>query len=307
MKRYLVLNKYILDKIKTTFLKVEKLQDKIQKAEILLDALPYIKKFAKQTIVIKYGGAAQINPELKDSFARDIVLLHLVGIRVIIVHGGGKKINELLEKVDIKSEFVDGLRVTTKDTMELVEMVLSGSVNKEITTLLNHNGAKAIGITGKDANFMRAKPMCGGKYGLVGDITYIDESVIENLIGQKFIPVIAPIASGDDVNHPGYNINADLAASKIAISLRAKKVIFLTDTLGVLDKDKRLISKLNKEEIEKLKLDEVISGGMIPKVDACLEAVEGGVENAHIIDGRIEHSILLELFTNEGIGTVIRK
>jgi acetylglutamate kinase len=283
------------------------LQAKIQKAQILLDALPYIKKFRNKTIVIKYGGAAQINSELKDKFAQDIVLLYLIGIRVIIVHGGGKSINAILDKLNIESSFVDGLRVTDEKVMEVVEMVLSGNVNKEITTLLNHNGAKAIGITGKDANFIKARPASGGKYGLVGEITEVDESVLEGLINEKFIPVVAPIASGESPKHPGYNINADLAASKIAVSVKAKKVIFLTDTLGVLDKEHKLLSKLTKDEIEKLKNDGTISGGMIPKVDACLEAIDGGVENAHIIDGRIEHSILLELFTNEGIGTIIRQ
>ncbi|MDR3346665.1 MAG: acetylglutamate kinase [Campylobacteraceae bacterium] len=283
------------------------MQAKIQKAQILLDALPYIKKFRNKTIVIKYGGAAQINSELKDKFAQDIVLLYLIGIRVIIVHGGGKSINAILDKLNIESSFVDGLRVTDEKVMEVVEMVLSGNVNKEITTLLNHNGAKAIGITGKDANFIKARPASGGKYGLVGEITEVDESVLEGLINEKFIPVVAPIASGESPKHPGYNINADLAASKIAVSVKAKKVIFLTDTLGVLDKEHKLLSKLTKDEIEKLKNDGTISGGMIPKVDACLEAIDGGVENAHIIDGRIEHSILLELFTNEGIGTIIRQ
>jgi acetylglutamate kinase len=282
------------------------LQAKIQKAQILLDALPYIKQFRNKTIVIKYGGAAQINADLKDKFAQDIVLLYLVGIRIIIVHGGGKSINSILERLNIKSGFVDGLRVTDEKVMEVVEMVLSGNVNKEITTLLNHNGAKAIGITGKDANFIKARAVDGGKYGLVGQITEIDESVLNNLIDEKFIPVIAPIASGDDSSHPGYNINADLAASKIAASVKAKKVIFLTDTLGVLDKSGKLLSYLERKEIEILKENGTISGGMIPKIDACLEAVEGGVENAHIIDGRIEHSILLELFTNEGIGTIIK-
>ncbi|MDR2790720.1 MAG: acetylglutamate kinase [Campylobacteraceae bacterium] len=282
------------------------MQAKIQKAQILLDALPYIKQFRNKTIVIKYGGAAQINADLKDKFAQDIVLLYLVGIRIIIVHGGGKSINSILERLNIKSGFVDGLRVTDEKVMEVVEMVLSGNVNKEITTLLNHNGAKAIGITGKDANFIKARAVDGGKYGLVGQITEIDESVLNNLIDEKFIPVIAPIASGDDSSHPGYNINADLAASKIAASVKAKKVIFLTDTLGVLDKSGKLLSYLERKEIEILKENGTISGGMIPKIDACLEAVEGGVENAHIIDGRIEHSILLELFTNEGIGTIIK-
>jgi acetylglutamate kinase len=282
-------------------------QHKIQQAQILMDALPYIKHFSKKTIVIKYGGAAQINPELKEQFAKDIVLLYLVGIKPVIVHGGGKKINSLLDKLEVKSNFIDGLRVTDDQVMEVVEMVLSGSINKEITTLLNHHGAKAIGITGKDANFMRAKPMDDGKYGLVGDITKIDKKVLKNLIKEKFIPVIAPIAAGDDVDHPGYNINADLAASKIAVALKAKKIIFLTDTPGVLDKEGNLISSLDKAKIKALKKDGTISGGMIPKLDACLETLRGGVERAHIIDGRVEHSILLELFTKDGIGTIIKE
>ncbi|DAB33830.1 MAG TPA: acetylglutamate kinase [Sulfurospirillum sp. UBA12182] len=283
------------------------MQEKILQAKILLDALPYIKHFRKKTIVIKYGGAAQINPELKEKFAQDIILLYLVGMKPVIVHGGGKKINSLLDKLEVKSEFIDGLRVTSDEVMEVVEMVLSGSINKEITTLLNHHGGKAIGITGKDANFLRAKPVDGGKYGRVGKITEIDKKVIINIIKEGFIPVIAPIAAGDDINHPGYNINADLAASKIAASLKAEKVVFLTDTRGVLDKEGNLISKLDRKKIDTLKADGTISGGMIPKVDACLEAVEGGVQRAHIVDGRIEHSILLELFTKDGIGTVIDK
>lgn len=283
------------------------MQQKIQQANILVDALPYIKLFNKQTIVIKYGGAAQINPELKEKFARDIVLLYLVGIKPVIVHGGGKKINHFLDKLEVKSGFVDGLRVTDETAMEIVEMVLSGSINKEITTLLNHHGAEAIGISGKDANFMRAKPLDNGKYGLVGDITNVDTKVLRKLLDEKFIPVIAPIAAGDDVTHPGYNINADLAASKIAVALQAKKIIFLTDTRGVLDKEGNLISSLDSNKIEALKKDGTISGGMIPKLDACLETVRSGVERAHIIDGRIEHSILLELFTKDGIGTIIQE
>lgn len=283
------------------------MQNKIQKANILLDALPYIKKFTKQTIVVKYGGAAQINPDLKDKFTKDIVLLHLIGIRVVIVHGGGNSINNILNQLDIKSHFVDGLRVTDEKTMEVVEMVLSGNINKQLTSLLNHNGAKAIGLSGKDANFIKAKPVDTNKYGLVGDITEVNSEILDDLIREKYIPVIAPIASGYDENHNGYNINADIAASSIAKSLKAKKIIFLTDTIGVLGKDGQLISKLTKNDIEKLKKDKVISGGMIPKVDACIDAIEGGVEAAHIVDGRIEHSIILELFTNEGIGTIIKK
>ena len=283
------------------------MQQKIQKVLTLLDALPYIKQFSKQTIVIKYGGSAQLNPDLKEKFAKDIVLLYLIGIKPVIVHGGGKKINSLLDKLEIENEFVDGMRVTNEDVMEVVEMVLSGNISNEITTLLNHHGAKAIGITGKDANFIRARSKADGRYGLVGEITKIDKKVIKNLIREKFIPVIAPIAAGDDSEHLGYNINADLAASKIAVAIKAKKVLFLTDTPGVLGKDGKLISQLSYQDVENFKADGTISGGMIPKVDACLESLKGGVQRAHIIDGRVEHSLLLELLTSEGIGTVIDK
>lgn len=282
------------------------MKEKIEQAKILLDALPYIKKYAGETFVIKYGGSAQINPDLKNRFAQDVILLYMVGIKPIIVHGGGKKINSLLEKLQIKSEFVDGMRVTSEEVMEVVEMVLCGNINKEIINLLNMHGGKALGLTGKDGKFMTATPKENGKYGLVGEIESIDNSVVENLLNEKFIPVIAPIASGGELGHPGFNINADLAASKIAASLKARKVIFLTDITGVLDKDKNLLSTLTKEEIDSYKKDKTIIGGMIPKVDACLEAVNAGVEKAHIIDGRIEHSLLLEVFTSEGIGTVIK-
>lgn len=279
---------------------------KIQQAQTLLDALPYIKNFREKTIVIKYGGSAQVNPLLKDKFAQDIILLYLVGIKPIIVHGGGKKINSYLDRLQIKSEFIDGMRVTTPEIMEVVEMVLSGNINKEITTLLNHHGSKAIGISGKDANFIKAEPMDDGKYGLVGNITHIDKKVIKKLVKEGFIPVVAPIGSGDDESHPGYNINADLAASKIAVALHAEKILFLTDTRGILDKDGQLLSKLDKKRVNELKADGTITGGMLPKVDACVEALEGGVRSSHIIDGRIEHSLLLELFTSDGIGTIIK-
>ena len=280
------------------------MKTKIEKAGILLDALPYIREHAGKTFVIKYGGSAQINEELKDKFAQDIALLHLVGVKLIIVHGGGKKITSLLDKLEIESEFKDGLRVTNKESMEVVEMVLSGNINKEIATMLNKHGAKAIGITGKDANFFEAKPLENGKYGLVGDITKIDTRVTTKLMDEGFVPVVAPIATSQD--GIGLNINADLVASKIAASLKAEKVIFLTDTLGVLDQNGDLISTLNKEEIEPLIEKGIISGGMLPKVNASLEAVEAGCAKAHIIDGRIEHSLLLEVFTSEGIGTVIK-
>ncbi len=270
-----------------------------------MDALPYIRRFNKKTIVIKYGGSAQADPILKEKFAQDIVLLYLVGIKPVIIHGGGKKISNLLDKLDVKSEFVDGLRVTSTDVMEVVEMILGGNINKEITNLLNHHGAKAIGITGKDASFIEAKALDEKKYGLVGKITDINQKVVEDLIAQDFIPVIAPIASGG-TNHPGFNINADLAASKIAVALKAEKIIFLTDTPGILDENQELMSTLNAEEILKLKNSGVIHGGMLPKTDACSDALNAGVGSAHIIDGRVEHSILLELFTKDGIGTKIK-
>jgi acetylglutamate kinase len=280
---------------------------KIETAKTLLEALPYIKKYAGEVFVIKYGGSAQINPELKEKFAQDIILLYLVGIKPVIVHGGGNKINEMLQKLEIESEFVDGMRVTSAQVMEVVEMVLGGSINKEITMLLNMHGAKALGITGKDANFITAKPKSNGKYGLVGEITKVDAKVVHKLLEEKFIPVIAPIASANEINHPGFNINADLAASKIAASIGARKIIFMTDIVGVLDKDKNLLDTLTEAQIEAYKADGTIHGGMIPKVDACLEAIHGGVEKAHIIDGRVEHSLLLEILTSEGVGTVIKK
>ncbi|MDC0932872.1 acetylglutamate kinase [Arcobacteraceae bacterium] len=283
------------------------MEKKIEQAKLLLDALPYIKKFKDQIFVIKYGGSAQINPELKDRFAQDIILLYMVGIKPVIVHGGGNKISSVLEKMQIKSEFVDGMRVTDTQVMEVVEMVLAGNINKEITTLLNMHGGKALGMTGKDGNFLSAIPKDNGKYGLVGEIVNVNSEVVNNLLQEKFIPVIAPIASANEVNHPGFNINADLAASKIAGDLNARKIIFMTDIAGVMDKEKNLLQTLTEDEINNYKNDGTIYGGMIPKVDACLEAVHGGVEKAHIIDGRIEHSILLEVFTSEGIGTVIKK
>lgn len=279
---------------------------KIETAQTLLEALPYIKKYANEIFVIKYGGSAQLNPELKDKFAQDIILLYLVGIKPVVVHGGGNKINEMLDRLQIKSEFVDGMRVTDAQVMEVVEMVLGGNINKEITTLLNMHGAKAFGMTGKDANCITAIPKDNGKYGLVGEIVNIDGKVITNLLADKFIPVIAPIASANEIGHPGFNINADLAASKIAAAIGAKKVIFMTDIVGVLDKDKNLLDTLTQAEIEAYKADGTIHGGMIPKVDACLEAVNGGVEKAHIIDGRVEHSLLLEILTSKGVGTVIK-
>ena len=281
------------------------MQKKMQTVQTLLDALPFIKKFRDEIFVIKYGGSAQIDEKLKELFAKDILLLYTVGIKPVIVHGGGKRITEILSRLKIDTTFIDGQRVTTPEVMEIVEMVLSGDINKEIVSLLNNYGAKALGISGKDAHFITARAKDFEKFGYTGVIDRIDPRVIFNLLEEQFVPVIAPIAASNRIGHPGYNINADLCASKVAAALKAKKIIFLTDTPGVLDKEGSLISTLTKEKIELLKKDGTISGGMIPKVDACLEAIEGGVQKAHIIDGRIEHSLLLEIFTSEGIGTQV--
>lgn len=276
----------------------------IKTAEIILSALPYIQKFRGQVFVIKYGGAAQTDEGLKSDFARDIVLLQLVGIKVVIVHGGGKKINSLLDKLNIESHFEDGLRVTNKDTMEVVEMALSGLINKEITSLLVAHGARAVGISGKDDGLLRASAFNLEKYGFVGKIDAVNEAVINALLKEDIIPVIAPIALG--ANATSYNINADLAASAIAAKLRASKAIFLSDIKGVLDKNGELISKLDEAKIAELKNDGTISGGMIPKLEASLGCIKAGAKAVHIIDGRVSHSLLLEIFTDEGIGSVIR-
>ena len=276
----------------------------IKTAEIILSALPYIQKFRGQVFVIKYGGAAQTDEGLKSDFARDIVLLQLVGIKVVIVHGGGKKINSLLDKLNIESHFEDGLRVTNKDTMEVVEMALSGLINKEITSLLVAHGARAVGISGKDDGLLRASAFNLEKYGFVGKIDAVNEAVINALLKEDIIPVIAPIALG--ANATSYNINADLAASAIAAKLRASKAIFLSDIKGVLDKNGELISKLDEAKITELKNNGTISGGMIPKLEASLECIKAGAKAVHIIDGRVAHSLLLEIFTDEGIGSVIR-
>ncbi|PHR53963.1 MAG: acetylglutamate kinase [Arcobacter sp.] len=281
------------------------MQAKIDKVKTLLEALPFIKAFNKEIVVIKYGGSAQTDPKLIESFAQDILLLYLVGIKPVIVHGGGKKITDMLDRLNIETEFIDGQRVTTPEVMRIVEMILSGEINSSIVSLLNAHSAKAIGVSGKDAHFILAEPKEHAKWGLTGTITEVKAEVIHNLINEKFVPVIAPIAAGKEMGHPGYNINADLAASQVAKAIGANKIIFLTDTPGVLDANKKLLSALNKKEVEALKKDGTINGGMVPKVDACLEAIEGGVSKAHIIDGRLEHSMLLELFTSEGIGTQI--
>jgi acetylglutamate kinase len=283
------------------------LQTKIETVKTLLDALPFIREFRKEIVVIKYGGSAQTSPQLKEKFAEDILLMHLVGIKPVIVHGGGKKITDMLEALKIETKFIDGQRVTTRETMRIVEMILSGEINKEIVSLLNSHDAKAIGISGKDAHFITAHAKDFEKWGLTGNINNVKSDVVLNLVKDGFIPVIAPIAAGEEMGHPGFNINADLCASYVAKAIGANKIIFLTDTHGVLDKEKNLLSSLTQDEVERLKDDGTIHGGMVPKVDACLEAIEGGVSKAHIIDGRVEHSMLLELFTSEGVGTQIVK
>jgi acetylglutamate kinase len=281
------------------------LKDATQTAQVIISALPYIQKFRDKIFVVKYGGSAQIDDELKNDFVKDIALLQLVGCKVVVVHGGGKKINSYLERLNIQSEFKDGLRVTDKEAMEVVEMVLSGNVNKEITALLNKNGARAIGVSGKDAGLLQARVLDGGKYGFVGEIKRVNTHVLNGLLDNGLIPVVAPVATDEEAN--SYNINADLCASGVASALNAERVIFLTDTQGILDKDKKLISKLNEAQIVALKKDGTITGGMIPKVDAALDCVKNGVANAHILDGRVPHSLLLELFTDDGIGTMIRE
>lgn len=283
------------------------MKTKIETVKTLLEALPFIKEFRKEIVVIKYGGSAQTSEELKEKFAEDILLMYLVGIKPVIVHGGGQKINDMLDALNIETKFMEGQRVTTKEVMRIVEMILSGEINKEIVSLLNSHGAKAIGISGKDAHFISAKAKDFARWGLTGNITHVKADVIQNLLHENFIPVIAPIAAGEEMGHPGFNINADLCASYVAKAIGANKIIFLTDTPGVLNNDKELFSTLTKEQVDSLKADGTIHGGMVPKVDACLEAIEGGVAKAHIIDGRLEHSMLLELFTSEGIGTQIVK
>lgn len=283
------------------------MKKKIETVKTLLDSLPFIKKFYGETIVIKYGGSAQINPELKESFAIDILMLYMIGVKPVIVHGGGKKITEMLDSLNIKTEFRDGVRVTSEKAIKVAEMVLSGDINKEIVNMLNEHSAKAIGVSGKDARFIKAKAKNNGEFGFTGEITEVKPEVINNLLQEKFIPVIAPIASGEGIKHPGFNINADTCACEIASALNARRIMFLTDTAGVLDKGGNLLHSLTEEKINNLIQDGTIAGGMIPKVEAALYAVDKGVEKSHIIDGRIEHSILLELLTSDGIGTEIKK
>lgn len=280
----------------------------IKKADILIEALPYIRKLCKKKIVIKYGGNAMINEELKNSVMDDIILLKYVGIDPIVVHGGGPDITNALKAYNIKSEFINGLRVTDKETVGIAQMVLVGKTNKDIVSRLNHAGGKAIGLCGLDGDLIKCKKLyteVDGKQtdiGYVGDIVSVNTKVIDLLTNDEYIPVIAPIGVDDEGN--SYNINADSVAAAVAEALDAEKLMYLTDVRGVLDKDGELIQRIYTDEVEQLIADETITGGMIPKVTGCKEAVDNGVERVHIIDGRIVHSILLEIFTDHGIGTM---
>ncbi|MBR7118520.1 MAG: acetylglutamate kinase [Helicobacteraceae bacterium] len=278
---------------------------KIKIADILVDSIPFIREFRDSVIIIKYGGAAQQNLELKEKFALDIILLYMLGIKPVIVHGGGPKITQILEILNIDNKFIDGIRVTSKEAMKVVEMVLSGDINKELTFFFNHHGVKAVGISGKDSMLLKAKPKDFKVFGYTGEIEKVNINILQKLLDDGFVPIVAPIASGDDIKHPGFNINADSVACEIAKAIKANKVIFLTDTKGVLDCNGELISTIVPNDAEKYKNDGVITGGMIPKIDACVSCVKNGVKKVHIIDGRIPHSILLELFTTNGIGTQI--
>ncbi len=289
--------------------------DKLDRAKVLIEALPYIRRFSNATIVVKYGGHAMVDERLKKNFALDIILMKYVGLNPIVVHGGGPQIGSFLQKLSIESEFVDGMRVTDKQTMDVVEMVLVGKVNKEIVALINRNGGQSVGLSGKDGQLITAKKMKylkdrGGDQppeiidmGMVGEITSVNDRILVSLLENQFIPVIAPVGGGK--KGETYNINADLVAGHVAASLKARKLILLTDTEGVLDKEGKLISSLKMKEVQGLIADETIKGGMIPKVKCCLSSLKGGVRKTHIIDGRKDHAILLEIFTKIGVGTEI--
>jgi acetylglutamate kinase len=278
----------------------------MEKAEILVEALPYIKEFYGKKVVIKYGGAAMTDCGLKQKVMQDIVLMKFVGMHPIVVHGGGPEINQMLTRLNIKSHFVGGLRVTSQEIMEIVEMVLGGKVNKEIVSGITRAGGKAIGLSGKDGSLIEARAVNQGEMGFVGEVTRINPQIIETVIENGYIPVIAPIGRGDD--HQSFNINADLAASAIAVAIKADKLVLLTDVPGLLrdpDDSESLISVLKVSEVEDYVKQGIIAGGMLPKVQCCMESVLGGVGRTHIIDGRLSHSILLEIFTDQGIGTMV--
>lgn len=287
-------------------------------AQVLTEALPYIQRFTNKTMVIKFGGNAMIDEQLQNSFARDIVLMKLVGMNPIVVHGGGPQIGALLEKLNIQSNFIQGMRVTDNETMDVVEMVLGGTVNKQIVNLINNNGGKAIGITGKDGKFIQAKKLQVSEthssapemntpeiidLGLVGEVEKINIDVVNMLLDSDFIPVVAPI--GVSQSGESYNINADLVAGKIAEVLQAEKLILLTNVKGLQDKEGSVLTGLSTQKVDELIEDGTIHGGMLPKIQCALDAVKSGVKTAHIIDGRVNHAVLLEVFTDSGVGTLI--
>ena len=285
-------------------------------AHVLTEALPYIKRFSGKTIVIKYGGNAMVDKALKNGFARDVVLMKLVGMNPVVVHGGGPQIGELLKKIGKETEFYEGMRVTDSETMDVVEMVLGGLVNKEIVNLINRNGGSAVGLSGKDGDLIRARKLTFTRtapemnapeiidIGHVGEVDSIDASIINTMIKSNFIPIIAPIGVGDDGQ--SYNINADLVAGKVADALNAEKLILLTNTQGLLDKEGKLLTGLGSEQVNDLIANGTIHGGMLPKIGCALDAVQSGIKSSHIIDGRVEHAVLLEIFTDEGVGTLLR-
>ena len=289
----------------------------LETARVLTDALPYIQRYRGKTIVIKYGGNAMVDESLKNGFARDVVLMKLVGMNPVVVHGGGPQIGKLLNQIGKESHFIDGMRVTDSETMDAVEMVLGGLVNKDIVRLINLQGGSAVGLTGKDGDLIHATKMTITRHseeldapeiidlGHVGEVSSIRTAVIDMLVSGDFITVIAPIGVGDDGR--SYNINADLVAGALAAKLQAEKLILLTNTPGLLDADGNLMTGLNAREVEKLIEEGVIHGGMLPKIRTALDAVQSGVERAHIIDGRVEHAVILEVFTNEGVGTLISR
>ncbi|MFC1837175.1 acetylglutamate kinase [Thermodesulfobacteriota bacterium] len=291
------------------------MKEGIEKAKILIESLPYIREFYNKTVVIKYGGHAMVDEELKKSFALDIILMKYIGINPVIVHGGGPQINKFLEKMQIKPSYVEGMRVTDTETMDVVEMVLVGKVNKEIVGLINEHGGKAVGLSGRDGGLIQAKKMTIQKsqaadappelidLGRVGEVTRVNPDILQTLDKQDFIPVIAPVGVGED--NISYNINADLVAGAVAGNLKAEKLILLTDVAGVLDKDSKLIPSISNQEAEKMLASGDIGGGMIPKVKCCQAALAEGVTKTHIIDGRVEHATLLEIFTRQGVGTEI--
>ncbi|MFV1996602.1 MAG: acetylglutamate kinase [Acidiferrobacterales bacterium] len=287
-----------------------------ERAQILAEALPYIRRFQDKTIVVKYGGNAMVDEALKSGFARDIVLMKLVGMNPVVVHGGGPQIGKLLDQIGKESQFVQGMRVTDSETMDIVEMVLGGLVNKEIVSLINQHGGKAVGLSGKDGGLIRAKKLVLQStadknmpseivdIGHVGEVASIDPELVALLDTRDFIPVVAPIGMGEDGQ--AYNINADTVAGKLAITLQAEKLILLTNTIGVLGPGDKLLTGLSAKQVDAMIDDGTISGGMLPKINSALDAIKSGVKSAHIIDGRVPHAVILEIFTDEGVGTLIK-